>query len=731
MVKLNLSGKIFILLIILSLIPLLSFSQFLSEKSMKEIRTNIENGIDNLVSAKTKDYDGQLHEYHLDAESLANYISPKWGNGTFNPTLAQKYVWVAPNGTGLNEHKDEIKNLDNILSAFNIISYNNNEISLVYFATKDGILFVNKQSCINSLKNRGYFDPRERVWYINAEKENKTTWSKVYVDAYTKQLVTTVSAPVYKNGKFLGVVALDLLLNTIKNDILDIKFKGEGYAILVSRNGDIIVHPKYVADGIKWNESFKEENIANITGLSSLKEEIMNGSYGIREIDMTTPHYAVFYPINEINGSLIFLLPSSVIKQPIEKMQQIIWIVAILTAIAIIFASILFSTTITKPIKNLKKATEEVAKGNFDYKVAIQSKDEIGELGENFNKMIKQLKQATKSLEESEKKYRDIFEYSQDAIYVSTVEGKLIDINKAGEELFGYTRDELLKMNVENLYSNKEDREKFKMQISKKGYVKNYEVRLKKKNGKEMDCLLSTVMFKKGNKIIYQGIIKDITPIEEVRGKLEVYNSMLRHDITNRLQIAIATLELLREEESKEEVDKLIKKAFDNLISINDLLVKLRMISVAGNRKLKKVDLSGSIKKSIEYFRKIAEEKDVKIRYDGKGGEVIADEMLVNIFSNLIENSIKHSECKNIYISVNESNDEYIIEIKDDGKGIPNEIKNKIFEMGVKSRESRGSGLGLHLAKMIIESYGGKIFLKDTGKGATFEIHLKKYSLMS
>ncbi|MCD6171493.1 MAG: PAS domain S-box protein [Thermoplasmata archaeon] len=728
MVKLNLSGKILILLIVLSLVPLLSFSQFLSEKSMKEIRSNIENGIDNLVSAKTEDYNGQLHKFHLKIEALADYISPKWGNGTFDLNLAEKYVWVSPNGTGLEEHKDEIKNLDNILPAFNIISYNNDEINLVYFATKDGILFVNKHDCINALKSQGYFDPRERVWYINAEKENRTTWSKVYIDAYTGQLVTTISTPVYKNGKFLGVAAVDLLLNTIKNDILDIKFKGEGYAILVSRNGDIIVHPKYTAGGIKWNESFKEENIDNISALLPLKGEIMNGSHGIKKIRMASSYYAVFYPINEINGSLIFLLPSSVVKQPIERMQQIIWFVALLTAVAIILASILFSTTITQPIKNLKKATEEVAKGNFDYDVAIQSKDEIGELGENFNKMIKQLKQATKSIEESEKKYRDIFEYSQDAIYISTSEGKLIDINKAGEELFGYTRDELLKMNVENLYENREDREKFKMQISKKGYVKNYEVRLKKKNGKKMDCLLSTVMFKKGDKIIYQGIIKDITPIEEAREKLEIYNSMLRHDITNRLQIAIATLELLREEESKEEADELIKKAFDNLISINDLLLKLRMISIASNKKLKKVDLSESITKSIEYFRKIAEEKSIKIRYDGSGGYVIADEMLVNIFSNLIENSIKHSECKNIYISVKESNDEYIIEIRDDGKGIPEEIKDKIFEMGVKSRESRGSGLGLHLTKMIIESYGGKIFLKDVEKGAAFEIHLKKYS---
>ena len=67
-----------------------------------------------------------------------------------------------------------------------------------------------------------------------------------------------------------------------------------------------------------------------------------------------------------------------------------------------------------------------------------------------------------------------------------------------------------------------------------------------------------------------------------------------------------------------------------------------------------------------------------------------------------------------------------VIEIRDDGRGIPKEIRDKIFEWGIKGKESKGSGLGLHLVKRIIESYGGKITLKEAEKGATFEIRLQK-----
>ncbi len=711
--------KLLVLLLLISLLPLLSFSELLSQRSMKEIKEKTEDGIMNLTKAKAEEYNKVFKTMEEEINVAAEEIGETWNKG--NGNINYSHIWIAPNGSEAG-----IENFAKVFTIIHGICARHPEVSLAYFGTKNGVLFLSDSRVVEKLKEIGTFDHRVRKWYVEAERSRKNIWTE-YIDVNTGEVTLSNSQPVYSNGSFIGVVSLDLPLPTIKDDILDIKFQGEGYAILVDKNGNIIVHPDYTAGNRTWKESFPEENIVNISGLSSLYKYIRNGSQGIKKIEMTAPYYAAYYPLHEINGSLVFLLPEKVVSEPIKKMQNLLWFVAISISIIVVAAAIFFSLSITEPVEKLKKATGEIAKGNLDYTVDISPKDEIGELAKNFNNMVIKLKRLTKSLEESEKKYKDIFDYSIDAVYISNEKGKLLDINKAGEELFGYSRKELMNMNVTNLYVNKEDRERFKKEIEKKGYVKNFEVKLKRKDGKEIDCLLSSVMFKKGDEIIYQGIIKDITPLKEARKELEIYNSLLRHDISNRLQIALGIVELIKDEEKDDELKELIEKAFDNLLSIKNLLMKLRMISKAYEITPKKIDLDKAIKESIEYYADILEEKKIKVHYKEKKAKVIADEMLSNIFSNIIENAIKHGKCKNIYIETREENGYYVVDIKNDGKEIPKEIKERLFEMGVKGKESNGSGLGLHLVKKIVERYGGRIEVKSNKKETVFSIYLPKY----
>lgn len=103
--------------------------------------------------------------------------------------------------------------------------------------------------------------------------------------------------------------------------------------------------------------------------------------------------------------------------------------------------------------------------------------------------------------------------------------------------------------------------------------------------------------------------------------------------------------------------------------------------------------------------------------------------LLEELFSNLLENSIIHSECDEIRISTRAEKDECVITVENNGKGIPKEDKEKIFKKGFKSGDTGGSGLGLYLVKEIAESYGGSIEVKDSEfGGARFDVHLKKAS---
>ncbi|MHA2347053.1 MAG: PAS domain-containing protein, partial [Candidatus Hodarchaeales archaeon] len=109
-----------------------------------------------------------------------------------------------------------------------------------------------------------------------------------------------------------------------------------------------------------------------------------------------------------------------------------------------------------------------------------------------------------------------------DAVYIISREGKLIDMNKALLELFGYTREEMLKLDVLNIYVNPEDRKKFLEVIDQRKSVSDYEVKFRKKDGTEIDCLLtSTVRWDSNWNITgYQGIIRDITERKKLERQL-------------------------------------------------------------------------------------------------------------------------------------------------------------------------------------------------------------------
>jgi PAS domain S-box-containing protein len=126
---------------------------------------------------------------------------------------------------------------------------------------------------------------------------------------------------------------------------------------------------------------------------------------------------------------------------------------------------------------------------------------------------ITERKQAEEALRMSEEKFRRLFETSRDFLYITNMDGEIIEVNKVASTMSGYSVDELKKINIQELYFDPTDRDRVVKEISERGFVENLEVKGKRKNSTVVDTLVTSTVIKDndGNVVGFQGSIKDIS----------------------------------------------------------------------------------------------------------------------------------------------------------------------------------------------------------------------------
>ncbi len=146
------------------------------------------------------------------------------------------------------------------------------------------------------------------------------------------------------------------------------------------------------------------------------------------------------------------------------------------------------------------------------FKIIYRFQDRVGEQKAQIVAELSERKITEEALKKSEERYRSIFEGSRDAIFVTTPEGEYVQANQAALDLFGYTREEMLKMHARDRYADPADRERHTQELSQKGFVKDFAVKLLKKDGTEIDCLITAAVGRASDgSVLYRGIIRDIT----------------------------------------------------------------------------------------------------------------------------------------------------------------------------------------------------------------------------
>ena len=224
-------------------------------------------------------------------------------------------------------------------------------------------------------------------WYYLPKDAGRSVWMEPYYNKNIDMDMISYVAPLYKDGKFVGVVGMDMDFGLIVNDVSVISPYKTGYTSLVSREGKIYYHPMY--DPGTYVTDYSEELKELVSDMKYYGGGSRTRTYSYKHQDKEKK--LVF---SRLQNDMVLLL--SVEANEIEARQNIMFritaIAAIVMALLAALINLVVSTRITKPLKTLTEAAKQIAEGNLDVELPKPTNDEVGILTRSFDATLQNLK---------------------------------------------------------------------------------------------------------------------------------------------------------------------------------------------------------------------------------------------------------------------------------------------------------------------------------------------------
>ena len=354
--------------------------------------------------------------------------------------------------------------------------------------------------------------------------------------------------------------------------------------------------------------------------------------------------------------------------------------------------------------------------------------------------MLSLVKTTEEKLFETPAVYRTIVDAAEEGIWIADVDDTVTFVNKKLADILGYTREEIIGKKIFE-FTDEKNSAIMKESIirSRKGERDTYRVSIRNKSRRFIPLIVATTHMQddEGNYIGTIQLGSDMTmqtkieeDLREEKARADMYLDLLSHDIRNMAQIAMGYLEMVMNKldagETLKKADSgLIEKPLDVLHGSAELIDTVKSLKKVQTVRMpmEKMDLSGVLSSVLDDFFSVSD-RAINIHFSAvKDRWVEANYLLKEIFINLIGNSIKHSNGPlDIYVSINEVMSDgimyYAVMMEDNGPGIPDEIKSKLFnQLDCEDKKTLSKGLGLCLIKSLVDIFHGMVRVEDRVPG--------------
>ena len=382
-----------------------------SEKTVQKLTRQISERLNYRVEQKINSY---LNESVRVNQATAIALS----NGTVNPN-------------DLEQVQKDIFSKVKELNTQNILFYGNESGTMVGIERQSDDKFLLRIREDNNNLNRPtyelssdgvrgkmisneIYDHRTRPWYIAAKELGKPVWSSIFVSTTDGELSTTRTTPIYnRDGGFQGVAGINISLKQISQFMLQIRPTDQWNVFVVENNGRLVAStssiPMFEKEGtqVKRIEASQSKDL-KLQKAALFIQNQLGGFQKLKdlqaiEFDFNGQTYiANTYRINEelgLDWSLVIIVPKAIFMKEIDDNNRTtIFIIILSLFTAILILIYIIHRQISAPLDRLMDATEAISKGNFDIKLDVSRKDELGRLAYFFNHMSQQLQESFNEL---------------------------------------------------------------------------------------------------------------------------------------------------------------------------------------------------------------------------------------------------------------------------------------------------------------------------------------------
>lgn len=400
-----------------------------------------------------------------------------------------------------------------------------------------------------------------------------------------------------------------------------------------------------------------------------------------------------------------------------------------------------YTITIRRFLKSFIKLSKKVSNKEFHSRLQTSARGELGELTRNFNFMMETMENTIEEVEYKHLQLTSVLKSISHGIIVIDIDGNIILIN-----------DEARRM-IKSKCNGKEDGKSLKQVINVDDILKGVERYIGSKENHSNNVTLDDetvyrikidpVYLQNSKNAIIGSIIniEDITEIVKLENMRRDFVANVSHELKTPLTSINGFVETLIMNEDlpvnkRNRFLAIIQKESDRLKRLIEDILLLSSIESKNNLVMENIILYDVFKEVYEMINYIANSKKIDLQYNFEDKEAVVQaygDYLKQLLLNLIDNAIKYTpEGGRVTVNQFTKNDEIVIEVIDNGVGIPKEDQSKIFQRfyrvdKARSRSVGGTGLGLAITKHIVHSLKGSIGLESQlGEGSKFIVKLPK-----